>query len=601
MNNDIVDKFQQRKAEYKSKLSKTQNGSNLISTFRFLLFIAASGLLGFGVYSTQYYYGYYALIILFVFIGLVIMHSLFKAKIILLEKMVEINENALLRLAGKWTTFTESGEKFVDHGHPYTTDLNIFGQGSLFQYINTTCSFIGEQTLAKHLSSSAPLEEIKPRQEAVLELSSRLDFRQHFQAVGADEFFKNNDLADLLSWSEEQALVGYKKLMGYICLLPALTLTLLVAGLFFDVPLYYFVISLSAQVIITVAGEIIVSKTFSKTEKAAIQLKRYVKLLRCIKAEEFKAPFLLKLKQKLKTDPHTALKQIKVLSKIADRLHLRHAYPGIYHPVNAAFLWDIYTFFKLERWKRKVGPSLRTWFNVVGEFEALSSLAILAHYNPDWIFPQVENGFPRLEAKALGHPLISDGLRVGNDICLPQPGLVWLITGSNMSGKSTLLRTAGINLVLAYAGAPVCAEKMLCSMMNVYSKMQVHDNLEEKVSTFYAELKRMKMIIDAAKTQDPLIFLLDEIFRGTNSRDRIFATSNVIKQLQRLSAIGLVTTHDLELSVLEEECVGNIFNYHFTDKIQDGRIYFDYKLKHGVSQTANALALMKMIGIEVEE
>jgi hypothetical protein len=573
----------------------------LISTFRLLAFLFAAAIFAFGLSREQFYVFYLGLPLILLFIFLIVKHNSIKERIGFLEKVIKINEDALLRLSGQWTSFFDSGERFVDNEHPFTTDLNIFGHGSLFQYINSTSSFTGEKTLVTQLRVGADLEEINPRQQAISDLAGRLDFRQHFQAEGTNTFFKTHDPADLFSWSEEKPSINRKNLMEYLWVLPVLTLVLLILAVLQVIPLGFFLFTLILQVIIAGLGEKSVRDAFSNTEKAVDQLKRYVRLLRYIKAENFKAPFLLDLKQKLFSDSRTALDQIKALSKIGDRINLRYGNPLIYFPVNIALLWDLHTLKKLDGWKRQSGFSLREWFNIVGEFEALSSLAVIAHDHPEWVYPRVSGGTPVYEAKSLGHPLIGEELRVNNDLRLPGSGSALIITGSNMSGKSTYLRTAGINLVLAYAGAPVCAEQMSCSLMSIFSKMQIHDNLTEKVSTFYAELKRIKMIIDAAQTGAPLIFLLDEIFRGTNSRDRIFSTRNVVKQLHKLSTIGLITTHDLELSVLEKEYPESITNYHFTDEIDDEGIHFDYKLKAGVSQTANAVALMKMIGIEVEE
>jgi DNA mismatch repair ATPase MutS len=348
-------------------------------------------------------------------------------------------------------------------------------------------------------------------------------------------------------------------------------------------------------------GEKETKHRFFKTEQAVLRLKRYVELMDRIIQEEFTAPFLIKLKGMLVSGGIPASRQVRNLMTIAEHSNLRYSNALIYFPLNIVFLWDLRTLRRMNRWQKRWGGSVRGWFEATGEIEALSSLAGLCHDNPHWAFPGVREDSPAFLAESLGHPLIPAAERVANDLSLACRGTVFIITGSNMSGKSTLLRTVGINLVLAYAGAPVCAHGMTCSHMRIYSKMQVHDNLEERVSTFYAELKRMKMIIDAAKSGDPLIFLLDEIFRGTNSRDRIIATRTVIRQLHKLNTIGLISTHDLELGSLEKEFPGLISNYHFDDDIKNGRIHFDFRLKPGISQTANAIALMRMIGIQVEE
>jgi DNA mismatch repair ATPase MutS len=253
----------------------------------------------------------------------------------------------------------------------------------------------------------------------------------------------------------------------------------------------------------------------------------------------------------------------------------------------------------LEAWKEQAGRSLNTWLQALGDFEALASLAVIAHDYPNWCIPEVEETPPYLKASQMGHPLLTED-RVCNDLAiLPQAGIL-LITGSNMSGKSTLLRTAGVNLVLAYAGAPVCAAAFRCSLMRIYTCMRVNDNLEQSISSFYAELLRIKMIVAAAKQATrPVFFLLDEVFKGTNSQDRHTGAKILIKQLKRLGAVGLVSTHDLELAELAAESKG-IINYHFREYYQNDRIHFDYKLRPGVSTTRNALYLIKLAGIDIQ-
>ncbi len=599
----IASIYQERLEEFQKQKKKAQKTSDRLSTLRLLSFIAAAVLLSYGVLEAEYFFAYLSLPLFILFAAFVRKHRRANADAELFSNLADINRTGLQRLSGEWTSFPETGTSYIDHEHPYSTDLNIFGRGSLFQHINTTTSFTGERTLVGLLRGQTRHEEIRPRQRAASDLARRLDFRQHFQAVGAGSLLKTYDPSELYTWFTGELSPAINATLRFLWVLPLLSLALLILGILQLLPYSFFALSLGAQIVIAALGNKHVRPVFLRTEKAVGPLKRCVVLLKQIEGEEFDAPFLTGLQQKLFSDaapPRPASDQIKILSGIADRIYFRHTNPLIYHPVNMAVLWDWHTLKKLETWKKESGMDIKTWFGVIGEFEALSSLAVLAHDNPDWAYPRVENGPAFLEAASLAHPLIHRGERVANDILLSRPGTILVITGSNMSGKTTMLRTMGINLVLAYAGAPACAGELSCAYMGIYSKMQILDNLEEKVSTFYAELKRNKMIIDAARTRKPLIFLLDEIFRGTNSRDRIFATRNVLKQLLKLPTIGLITTHDLELSVLEKEHPGQVFNYHFTDQIREGQISFDYKLRRGVSKTANALALMEMVGIEVE-
>ena len=516
-----------------------------------------------------------------------------------LEKLVQINETAVLRLDDEWGTFVEDGSEYINHSHPYTTDLNIFGRGSLFQYMYVPVSYGGRQVLVDLLRARPPFAEIAPRQEAVAELAQRLDFRQHIQATAMDPFFKKQNPQAVLTWLEKEDN-AHRSSKSFLFYLPVITFALFalaaIGQLNYALPLG----SLAVQALVAFWGEREAALRFQEMEKPVLRLSRYAELLAWVDREGFSTSFLKQQKDRLSTDEMSASRLIANLVKIAERNDLRHSNALIYYPLNIAVFWDLWTLRKLDTWQKKWGGSVRDWFAAVGEIEAVSFFSGVCHDNPNWVFPDVRDESPFIKAKNAGHPLIHAGERIGNDLALPQQGRVLMITGSNMSGKSTLLRTVGINLVLAYCGAPVCADAMSCSPMDIFSKMQIHDDLKERISTFYAELKRMKMIIDGAKTKEPLLFLLDEIFRGTNSRDRIIATRTVVRQLHKLNTIGLVSTHDLELGSLAKEYSGTICNYHFTDDIKDEQIHFDYKLKPGISKTANAVALMRMIGIGEE-
>ncbi len=599
MKSALLELYQRRRNIFQEKHDQAQKVSNSISWLRLVFFILAAGAFGYGFYGPYRIVIFLALPLAAVFVWLIMKHMHLKEEIDFLKKLVQINATAGLRLEGKWTAFAERGDHYKDDTHPYTTDLNIFGQGSLFQYINATTSFRGERLLADLLSRPAPIDELEPRQEAVSELANLLDFRQSFQAAGMDALFKQQDPETVQGWAESKLTPGnWSTALLYM---PVATFSLFGLGLLGVLSYFPAVVFLVLQVAAALPGERKALERFTKTDKAVQRLKRYEKLMRWIEQENFTAPFLIAQKKRLFPGAQPASRQIRRLVNIADRNNLRFSSSMIYFILKFSVLWDKWTLKMLDDWQKSYGKAVGSWFEATAEVEVLSSLAGLCHDNRHWVFPQVKTGPPAFKARDLGHPLIPPGERVGNNTSLMGPGRFFIITGSNMSGKSTFLRTVGINLVLAYAGAPVCASEFGCSMMQVYSKMQIHDNLEERVSTFYSELIRMKMIIDAAQTGAPLIILLDEIFRGTNPRDRIFATRTIIKQLHTLNVIGLVTTHDYELGELEKEYTRSISNYHFTDEIRDGDIHFDYKIKPGIAQTANAVALMKLVGIEVPE
>ncbi|MCR3922012.1 MAG: MutS family DNA mismatch repair protein [Firmicutes bacterium] len=597
MNNVAIRKeYIRRSTFYRKQLAISNKKSRGLSSLRLIVFLSAAVALLYGIYAPWKSIFPLVPILLGVFIYLVLQHAQVHVEIAHLKKMVTINDVAVMRVDGAWTTFADDGAEYIDHSHPYTTDLHIFGKGSLFQFISVPLSFGGQQRLVELLRTQPIFKEIAPRQQAVTELASRLGFRQHMQAAASDSFFRSKNPTGVLSWLEKQR--QFTTLPQALLYVPVVTITLFVIAslgyITYAIPL----ISLAIQALLALWGERLVSQRFAGIDKPLSLLKRYAHVLTLIEEQEFTSAILATQKKRLFAGIVPASRLIQRLVRIVERNDIRYSNTIIYYPLNVSIFWDLWTLHKLDAWQNSWGRDVRAWFEAVAEIEALCCLSGLCYDNPTWVFPQIRNEAPMICAKDVAHPLIPIAERIGNDLSMPQQGRVLMITGSNMSGKSTMLRTVGINLVLAYVGVPVCAREMSCSPMSIYCKMQILDNLNERISTFYAELKRMKMIIDAAKSEEPQLFLLDEIFRGTNSRDRIIATRTVIRQLHALNTIGLVSTHDLELGSLADEFPGTIVNFHFTDEIKDGHITFDYKIKPGISKTANAVALMKMIGID---
>ena len=322
----------------------------------------------------------------------------------------------------------------------------------------------------------------------------------------------------------------------------------------------------------------------------------YQRLLELLEKQAFADAYLLELKADLFSDDLAASQQIKGLDKIVGAVAFK-SNPIVYFIVNNLFFWDFHCVFALEKWKARSGLSLRKWVYNLGTFEALASMAMIAQINPEWCFPNFDHAQLFVSAEEMGHPLIDGQQRVNNNLKIEKQMAV--ITGSNMSGKTTLLRTIGVNLVLAYAGAPVCARKFDCSIMEIFTSMRISDDLNSGISTFYAELLRIKMIIDFSKNEQDMIFLIDEVFRGTNSRDRVTGARNVLLNLNKAWIIGLISTHDYELCELEYDKSGRIVNYHFIESYTEDEINFDYLLKPGPCKTSNARYLMKMAGIEM--
>ncbi len=599
MQKQVAEIYENRKQKYSHKLGEARRKLANLTQLRLLIFLLAAFLAGYSIYSNRGEYALYALAPILIFIFLVIIYRRLVKNMAYLENMVSINHTSLQRLSWQWPGFSEKGDQYVQSEHPYSTDLNIFGRGSLFQHINSTFTFGGKEALADLLKGQKDPASIGERQESVKELSKALPWRQHFQAAGMEAGGRRENPAELIAWAKDQQF-GLK-FPNLLLLLPGITLLLFLLYYFEYLPLPLPLALVALQYGVLLFSRKKVHREFDRTQMASDRLKQYADVLKLIEVANFKAPRLRRLQESLSGDRRTASSQIKALAGIVELTQFRYSQPIVYFPINTILFWDLFTAKKLAAWKSSSGAFLEVWLNVISEVEVHASLAGLAHDNPGWIYPEVTARSPYFQASSLGHPLIKPEDRVCNDVTLSLPGTALIITGSNMSGKSTLLRTVGLNLVLAYAGAPVCAEAMKTACLPIYSKMQVTDDLSQGVSTYYAELTRIKMVIDAARSGESIIYLLDEIFKGTNSKDRILGTKAIIRLLSGLPTLGMLTTHDLELAALADENPRLIKNFHFDDRIENDRISFDYKLKEGVSTSTNAIALMKMVGIDVEE
>ena len=340
-------------------------------------------------------------------------------------------------------------------------------------------------------------------------------------------------------------------------------------------------------------------KTLIIAEKYNDNIKTYRNMLNHIEKHKFKSEYIVNLCGKLyDNDGLSASKQIDAFSKICEAIANRR---NVLYPIlNSILMIEYYWTISIERWKIKSGNDFEDWLNTIGELEALCSIAVIKCDNPYWSMPMIVTGPSKIIAKNMGHPLLGEK-RVSNNLKVEETHPVMLITGSNMSGKSTFMRTVAINIVLAYAGAPVCADQFYCTIMDLYSCMRVSDNLGQSISSFYAEILKIKNIVKASNEGKQVLFLLDEIFKGTNSRDRHTGAMILVKQLSKTGNLGFVSTHDLKLGEMENHKNSKIKNYHFSEYYRENKIYFDYKLKTGVSPTRNAMYLMKLAGIEIEE
>lgn len=514
--------------------------------------------------------------------------------------LIEINKMCLGRLDGSWVDFSADGGEFADKKHPYTSDLDIYGKSSLYQLINCSNTFHGQNYLRQLLENpDKDPARIAERQKAVADLASRLDFCQNLQSSGMDAPELHKEPVELLSYFEDKSKPLGAKWISYIfTILPMLTLLSIIICLIDRTVSVYIPISLLiVQAIINLLGY----KAFLSVNSVYTYRRKiysYEKLLGIIENVNFQDQYLNGIKESFMFKGKSAIKQIRTLENIVNAIEAAKNFP-LNLILNILLFWNIHCVMALENWKEQSGGLIRGWLENIGKVEALASLAMLSHANPHWTYPGFDEGKTGIQAAELGHPLIPADKRVCNDFEMVDR--ICIITGSNMSGKSTLLRTVGINLVLAYAGAPVCAAKFRCSILDIFTSMRLGDDLSSGVSTFYAELLRIRTIIESSKSQKPMIFLIDEVFRGTNSRDRYTGAKNILLNINKKWIIGLISTHDFDLCELEKNDSGRIVNYHFTEKYRNNEIIFDYRLRPGRCSTTNAKYLMRMVGIELLE
>jgi hypothetical protein len=579
-----------------------------------------------------------------VFAALVVIHDHLLRMLERRRRAQRFFERALARLDGKWAGTGEPGDRYLDPAHPYARDLDLFGPGSLFELLCTARTHIGEDTLARWLLAPANPATARARQEAVNELRPRVDLREDL-AVMAEESRTGVDPVALAAWGEAPGLLERGGLHA-----AALALTAL--GVVGGSALVAYVLSLLGAVKISEPASILLRDVFlaalavngtflyrvrkriavvvAAVEEAAHELKLLSEVLVRLERESFQSPLLAALRASLDTEGEPPSKRIGRLNRLMELLDSRdHLLVRLAEPF---VLWTTHLAFAVEAWRRHSGPVVRRWLTATGEMEALCSLASHAFEHPDDPFPELmpcaggtacatttSPAFPEeqevgqavppafhgalLEAEAIGHPLIEEGRVVRNDVRIggaaPAGPRVLVVSGSNMSGKSTLLRTLGVNAVLAQAGAPVRARRLRMSPLAVGASIRVTDSLQGGVSRFYVEILRLRQILDETARPLPVLFLIDEFLHGTNSHDRRIGAEALVRGLVERGAIGLVTTHDLALADIAGALGQRAANVHFEDHIVDGRMVFDYAMRPGVVRKSNAIELMRSVGLEI--
>ncbi|MDQ2863397.1 MAG: hypothetical protein M3R50_07095 [Bacteroidota bacterium] len=536
--------------------------------------------------------------LLIVFVRLLYADLKNKAAIDHVSKLIIINQDESKFLEGNYHGFP-TGNEHIPNDHLYANDLDIFGEASLFQCINRTESEMGSWQLAQYLQFPCELKMITERQNAVKELSYKTEWIQDLQAKGKERKITFSTKYRLQNWIEEPPVFSKFKPWKWLrYLLPTSIIGIVVLYIFDEVPSAVFYLSLLLFAAIAYQINKYVAPVHDQLSKIAEEIETLSSNIEHIENATFESSLLKQLQSALFHDGKNVSYDITRLRKLLDKLDLRYNLV-ISAPLNILLLWNLQQMLDLEKWKSEQQQNIEKWFTTLGHIEALTSFGILHFNEPGWTFPTIIPEYFFIEGKEIGHPLIAKHKRVDNYIEIKHDGELMVVTGSNMAGKSTYLRSVGVNVILAMAGAPACAQELKVSHVQIISSMRITDNLAESTSTFYAELKKLKTIIEKVNAGEKVFILLDEILRGTNSLDRHTGSVALIKQLIKHNAAAIIATHDLELAKIKDEFPESIINYHFDVQVSNDELYFDYKLKPGVCNSLNASILMKKIGIEL--
>lgn len=592
--------FQSRRDSYRETEARCRLRYDRFSNLRLLLFALGAG----GTFAAGHFIspgGAMAVAAVFIaaFLSVLTRHDRIAREMEHAGRMAAINQHYIDRLEDDWHSCSDDGAEFADHHHPYSNDLDIFGPASVFQWLSTARTYTGRNKLEELLSGRKnSLAAIGQRQAAVRELAAKLGFCQEIECAASSAPEIQLNPVFILSYAETRVSLFLNPAFRLVAFgLPVVMIISLALMAIGQISAQAPLVLASVQIILGWGMRRQVSRCLGRVDSFKEKVAAFRSLFLLIESEELEADLLAELRAALKVQGHTASEAMKSLESISAAVDLRHQ-PLVHFPANAILMWDVLCAIRLEQWKNRYGAAVRGWLESAGTMEALASLAVPGFLHPDWAWPEISGEKPMIEARDLGHPLLNPARCVGNDISLQ--GRYGIVTGSNMSGKSTWLRAIGVNLALAYAGAPVCAREFRCSLMSVNTSMVIRDDLAGGISTFYAELLRIAMIVEQARRGEPMIYLIDEIFRGTNSLDRIAGARAVLKELVRPHTIGLISTHDFELCDFEQEFPGQFVNCHFEEQYIDGKIHFDYRLRQGRCTTANARFLMQMVGLTVD-
>jgi hypothetical protein len=512
-----------------------------------------------------------------------------------LRRSIQFYERGIARLEDRWMGGGETGERFADKMHPYAEDLDLFGPGSLFELLSTARTRVGEETLAGWLKGPAANGEIKARQQAVEEMRLGLDLREDIALLG-DDVQSGVHPQELAAWGAAPAVFTETYLPTAAAVIALFSGVSIVVWLGFGERIII-VLALFAISLFLFKFREKITKVIVEVDRPGRDLQLLSEILARIEKERFTSPRLVELQKRFETGGEPPSKQIARLGRLIEILDsTRNQFFGF---LALIFLIHAQLAYAIDRWRRESGSHVKDWLDALGEIEALSAFAGYAYENPKDPFPELIEEGACLQGEEIGHPLLPKARCVRNDVSLGVGTRVLIISGSNMSGKSTFMRTVGVNVVLGLAGAPVRANRLRLSQLSVGASIHILDSLQSGASRFYAEITRLRQIVELTRGKRTPLFLLDEILSGTNSHDRRIGAGAVITGLVERGAIGVVTTHDLALTEIASSLGARAVNVHFEDHLEDGRMIFDYKMQPGVVSRSNALALMRSVGLDV--
>ena len=585
--------YEARLAKWREAKGREEKAYTRVADLRLVVAIAGAILL-YLVFGPVVVSSLWLLAPLAAFVILMFLHIRIDRRLRFSQRGIRYYEQGLNRLSDQWAGKGNSGDRFNDVSHPYASDLDLFGRGSLFELISTARTSPGEAVLASWLKSPASSIEARHRQESVRELTLNVDLREELMLLGG-EIRAEVHTESLAAWASEPPVAYFK---GARIVAAAFSLAAVAAFGGYWASKW----GSAPFLIVFLAGQLFAFTQIGKTRKIlaalhsrAHDLELLAVLFAKIEQMTFESAKLREIQAAIRSENRLASARIDQLKSLLS-LHENGSNQFLFL-IALVLLWHTQVAMAVEAWRNENGAYILQWLNAIGEFEALSSLGCYAYEHTKSVYPELLESGALIDASAIGHPLLPAATCVTNDIAVGTDAKLVVISGSNMSGKSTLLRAIGLNIVLAWAGAPVRADRMRVSPLALGASLRTVDSLQEGKSRFYAEITRLRQIADLALGERPLFFLLDELLSGTNSHDRRIGAEGIVKALLERGAIGMITTHDLALAQIGNLMGASARNVHFEDQMENGEIHFDYKMRPGIVERSNALELMRAVGL----